>query len=66
MNFTKFSKYSNWKWFISAIILLYGGIAEGVYYGKKYTNYNKKDMSSFHILKNLKDIKVGKGGIICI
>lgn len=33
---------------------------------KKYTNYNKNDISNFSVLEKLKDIKVGTGGIICM
>lgn len=33
---------------------------------KKYTNYNKNDMSSFRVFNKLNDIKVGNGGIICM
>ena len=33
---------------------------------KKYTNFNKNDISSFRVLNNLNDIKVGNGGIICM
>ena len=43
--------------------------SDGVVYPieiKKYTNYNKNDMANFRVLNNLKDIKVGNGGIICM
>ena len=33
---------------------------------KKYTNFNAGDMKSFVALNKIKDMKIGKGGIICM
>ena len=33
---------------------------------KKYTNFNVSDMKSFSALNKIKDVKVGKAGIICM
>ena len=33
---------------------------------KKYTNFNVGDMKSFVALNKIKDMKIGKGGIICM
>lgn len=33
---------------------------------KKYTNFEVRDTKSFNVLSKLKDVRIGKGAIICM